>query len=258
VNGPPTVLGVSGTRCQVRRATAGRSSPRWSSDQPVRSAVRLQCVGHWAAVVASVAAGVVIVGCSTSGLSAREVASTTPRVPPTAVPHSSARRSASAREQAPSRERRCRPAQLTASVYFTPAGMATDFYRITIRDGGAACALRGRPEELVGVEDSGARRELHPGALTAASGLVGAAIRRAPADLDSTHSADVLLVAGVACAKAQHADVGRPRAFDSLLLGIDRQLIPVAFAGGPEPSDRGIAFPCGVAMSAFHASYALR
>lgn len=135
--------------------------------------------------------------------------------------------------------------------------MAIYFYRITIRDIGAACTLRGRPDELVGVGESGKTSVLHPGTL-AGSGLAGAAIRNAPANLDRQHSADVLLVTGVACQSAQKAASARSRPFNSLLLGLGGRRVPVVLAGGPEPTDTTITFPCGASMSGFRASFADR
>jgi hypothetical protein len=149
---------------------------------------------------------------------------------------------------------RCSPSQLTATAALTPAGAGNDLYRITIVDRGTPCTLRARPGSLVGVATAGRHRRLHPSPLSA--DWVRAALSGKPANLDHTHSADVLLVTGIGCDGGRHAP--RPSTgFRSLLLGVDGASIRVRYLGGPEPIDHkyGVQLGCGVAMSDYAASF---
>jgi hypothetical protein len=146
----------------------------------------------------------------------------------------------------------CATRQLRAKVSGPGGAAGNSSYTITISDRGSPCSLRGHPITLIGVYPSGRRITLKPTRLSA--DYVAAMTTGRPANLTRNNkTATVVLVTTVGCARAQHPPSPGAK-FASLRLGIGNGELVVPFGSGPEPSDRGVWLPCGIAMSGFYAS----
>jgi hypothetical protein len=146
----------------------------------------------------------------------------------------------------------CSVDRLSASTTLGAVGAGRDDYRITITDHGPPCSLHGRPSTLVGVYASGRRSTLHPSPLSTDDN--DAMTTEQPAIMSRRRNVDVVLVTGIACPAGQHHPAAAEK-FTSLRLGVGRSRLTVKDKPGPEPYDKGIWLPCGVAMSGFYASF---
>jgi hypothetical protein len=146
----------------------------------------------------------------------------------------------------------CQPAQLSAEVSGPDGTGGEAEYRITISDHGSACTLHGAPKSLEGIDASGQAVRLHPTGVSADD--LGAMTTGSPANLTRGRTADVVLLTSIACPAAE-PNAAPSNNFRSLRLGIGTGTLDVPFGHGPEPFDTVVSLPCGVAMSAFYASF---
>jgi hypothetical protein len=145
----------------------------------------------------------------------------------------------------------CRPQQLRAEVSGPQGTGGPAEYRITIRDQGAACSLRGAPTALEGIDLTG--RTVHLTTTPFAQDWIAATTTGKVANLTSGSSADVVLLTGIGCPAAEHPTP--TETYRSLRLGIETGIIDVPFGQGPDPSNPTVSLPCFVEMSNFYSSF---
>lgn len=143
----------------------------------------------------------------------------------------------------------CQPSQLSAVVYFVPAGAGVNTYQVKITDHGRPCSLTGRPSALVGLTAGGQQRRINTTRMSS-DDVTGFTSGKA-AELTNALAGEVVIATGIGCQAAQSSN-SRPQ-FSALRLGISGRLIEVSSSGGPEPTDTGISLQCGAAMSGFYA-----